>query len=91
MLSMAAMASNSRQSLAPQQPRPGGRKSIARTSSYPVNQFDTPQRSVDIIQERKVTPKEELFSDDVDYERIFKSRPKIATSPVFSPVGMGGE
>jgi hypothetical protein len=93
MLSMAAMASNSRQSLAPQESRHGGRKSIARTSSYPVNQFDTPQKrnSINSIKEGVVTPKEELFSDDVDYERIFKSRPKIATSPVFSPVGMRGE
>ena len=55
-----------------------------------MNQFDTPRgrKSIGLIEETRsgeVTPKEELFSDDVDYERIFKSRPRIATSPVFSP------
>jgi hypothetical protein len=98
MLSMAAMAANSRQSLAPQQSRHGGRKSSSRTSIYPINQFDTPRtrKSINIIEESRaketeVTPKEELFSDDVDYERIFKSRPKIATSPIFSPaIRIGG-
>jgi hypothetical protein len=98
MLSMAAMAANSRQSLAPQQSRHGGRKSSSRTSIYPINQFDTPRtrKSINVIEEsraneKEVTPKEELFSDDVDYERIFKSRPKIATSPIFSPsIRIGG-
>lgn len=39
------------------------------------------------------TPKEDLFSEDVEYDRVFRSRPRIATSPVFgtpSPTkGMG--
>ncbi|EUC28557.1 hypothetical protein COCCADRAFT_9094 [Bipolaris zeicola 26-R-13] len=33
------------------------------------------------------TPTEQLFSDEVDYDRVFKSRPLIATSPVWSPGG----
>jgi hypothetical protein len=37
------------------------------------------------------TPKEDLFSDQVDYDRVFKSRPRIATSPVWgTPDGRGG-
>lgn len=97
MLTMAAMASKpSRASLAPSHSK-HSRKSSARTSLYPINQFDTPRtrKSISMIEETRthsgqLTPKEELFSDDVDYERIFKSRPRIATSPVFSPnVGDG--
>ncbi|KAF2705709.1 hypothetical protein K504DRAFT_460412 [Pleomassaria siparia CBS 279.74] len=89
MLSMAVTTTaNSRASLAPAQSNP--HKSSARTSLFPVNQFDTPRtrKSIHIDEEassREVTPKEELFSDDIDYDRIFKSRPRIATSPVFSP------
>jgi hypothetical protein len=26
-----------------------------------------------------------LFDDEIDYDRVFKSRPRIATSPIFSP------
>ena len=33
------------------------------------------------------TPTEQLFSDEIEYDRVFKSRPKIATSPVWSPGG----
>jgi hypothetical protein len=31
-----------------------------------------------------------LFSDEIDYDRVFKSRPRIATSPVWSPDGATG-
>jgi hypothetical protein len=55
-----------------------------------VNQFDTPRnrKSIQIIEEAKsgeVTPKEDLFSDDIDYDRVFKSRPRVAHSPIMSP------
>ncbi|KAF2455072.1 HAUS augmin-like complex subunit 6 N-terminus-domain-containing protein [Lineolata rhizophorae] len=33
------------------------------------------------------TPKERLFSEDADYASVFKSRPRIAMSPTFSPAG----
>lgn len=88
-LSMMAMESKPRQSLAPRD-RKDKRKS--RASLFPVNQFDTPRnrKSFELIEESKdtdpeKTPKETLFSDEVDYDRVFKSRPRIATSPVFSP------
>ncbi|KAF2636842.1 hypothetical protein P280DRAFT_472728 [Massarina eburnea CBS 473.64] len=94
-LSMAAMSSNPRASLAP---NPEKRKS-SRQSSFPVNQFDTPRtrKSISIIEEARSaevekTPKEDLFSDEVDYDKVFKSRPRIATSPMFgSPTGVDEE
>ncbi|KAF2475832.1 uncharacterized protein BDR25DRAFT_331561 [Lindgomyces ingoldianus] len=84
-LSMAAMSQNPQAA----QRKKDKRKSL-RTSLYPINQFDTPRnrKSIHAIEEARSgerTPKEELFSDEVDYERVFKSRPKIAQSPVFSP------
>jgi hypothetical protein len=92
-LSMAAMSQNPRTSKA--QRDKDKRKSNARQSLYPVNQFDTPRnrKSIHVIEEAKssgsVTPKEDLFSDDVDPERVFKSRPRVAQSPVFSLMGEG--
>jgi hypothetical protein len=83
-LSMMAMQSKPRVSLAPKQRRE------SRQSLFPVNQFDTPRnrKSFELVEEEKSaekTPKEVLLSDEVDYDRVFKSRPRIATSPVFSP------
>lgn len=93
-LSMMAMESKPRQSLGG--PRDKDKRK-SRNSLFPVNQFDTPRtrKSFEIIEEAKSTdpertPKEVLFSDEVDYERVFKSRPRIATSPVFSPERQGG-
>jgi hypothetical protein len=88
-LSMIAMQSKPRQSLAPHDKKD---KRKSRSSLFPVNQFDTPRtrKSFEIIEETKSTdpertPKEALFSDEIDYDRVFKSRPRIATSPIFSP------
>ncbi|KAI9795974.1 MAG: hypothetical protein M1835_004868 [Candelina submexicana] len=58
-----------------------------RKSIFPTNQFETPQKqrpSRGAIKES--TPEEDLFSQDADYASIFKSRPKIALSPTFSPM-----
>ncbi|KPI37351.1 uncharacterized protein AB675_10253 [Cyphellophora attinorum] len=56
---------------------------------YPVNPFETPRRQVSAFegtpQSNGSTPRESLFSDDVDMRSVFKSRPKIATSPMLSP------
>jgi hypothetical protein len=89
-LSMLAMQSRPRQSLAPSEKK--DKRKSSRNSLFPVNQFDTPRtrKSFEIIEETKSTdpertPKEALFSDEIDYDRVFKSRPRIATSPIFSP------
>ncbi|CAI6337469.1 unnamed protein product [Periconia digitata] len=88
-----------RASLAPPQHRDmnSSRRKSSRQSIFPVNQFDTPRsrKSIQAIEESQTelesTPKEDLFSDEVDYDRVFKSRPKIATSPVFgTPLVIGG-
>jgi hypothetical protein len=76
-------------------PRPKPRKSASvksRQSLYPVNQFETPNKKPAIQEEEtdesnKVpTPKELLFSENAEYDSVFKSRPKVANSPVITPV-----
>ncbi|KAL8896648.1 MAG: hypothetical protein Q9192_002970 [Flavoplaca navasiana] len=50
---------------------------------YPTNQFDTPKKQLEDLEE--TTPPDVLFSPEADYASVFKSRPKIATSPSLSP------
>ncbi|KAI9839193.1 MAG: hypothetical protein M1819_003186 [Sarea resinae] len=56
--------------------------------SFPVNQFETPrkQQASHADDSNSSTPKEELFSVEAEYASVFKSRPKIALSPMASPV-----
>ena len=84
-------------SLAPAAPR--SKKSShtrSRTSVYPINQFETPRKgrarrsTVNGIEEepidkRTATPIGKLLSPDAEYTSVFKSRPKIALSPVLTP------
>lgn len=76
----------SRVSLAPQLKPSRKEREAKRQSMFPVNQFETPRKQVP-IEEKKgdSTPKEYLFSEKADYDNVFKSRPKIAQSPVLSP------
>lgn len=63
----------------------------ARSSIYPINQFETPRKArsstinINDSEKRDVTPIEQLLSPDTEYESIFKSRPRVALSPVLSP------
>ncbi|KAL8785671.1 MAG: hypothetical protein Q9213_003230 [Squamulea squamosa] len=50
---------------------------------YPTNQFKTPEKQLGDLEED--TPPDVLFSPEADYASVFKSRPKIATSPKLSP------
>ena len=50
---------------------------------YPTNQFDTPMKQLEDLKE--TTPPDVLFSPEANYASVFKSRPKIATSPSLSP------
>ena len=57
---------------------------------YPTNQFETPKKqdhrlSVLSASSNDSTPREKLFSEEAEYNSIFKSRPKIAQSPTLSP------
>lgn len=40
---------------------------------------------------RIFTPREQLFGEGVEYDSVFKSRPKVALSPLLSPSGGGYE
>lgn len=57
---------------------------------FPVAQSKTPERAgyreppLSAISNDS-TPREQLLSDDADYSSVFKTRPKIALSPVISP------
>ena len=63
----------------------------SRASVYPINQFQTPKKArrstvgIDEGGRRDITPLDQLLSPDAEYASVFKSRPKIAMSPVLSP------
>lgn len=70
------------------QPHP--RKRRGPRPSFPINQFETPRKSS--AQSRPSggrsgasTPQDKLFEEDADYASVFKSRPRIAQSPISSP------
>ena len=75
-------------SLLPAQPREP-RKSMHKhrhSRQFPTNQFETPKKQPAILEDDEdLTPPEQVFSPDADYESVFKSRPKIAMSPTDSP------
>ncbi|KAI9741671.1 MAG: hypothetical protein M1834_000056 [Cirrosporium novae-zelandiae] len=61
------------------------RKSIHQPrESFPINQWETPQKP-SYEEEPESNLKEELLEETIDYASVFKSRPKIALSPVISP------
>ncbi|KAE8350891.1 HAUS augmin-like complex subunit 6 N-terminus-domain-containing protein [Aspergillus coremiiformis] len=50
--------------------------------SFPVNQFEPDKQTPEIS--RAPTPRDELF-EEADYASVFKSRPRVAHSPIASP------
>ena len=67
------------------------RPPLARTTSksrhskmYPTNQFDSPLKQH--AEEEQSIMEEIIPNDDIDYDSVFKSRPKIAQSPPFHPI-----
>lgn len=87
-LTMAAMSAQSRVATSQETAKQQKRKS--RSSLFPVNQFEAPSNrksfeSVEDVESGTKTPREDLLLGDVDYDRVFRSRPRIATSPIFSP------
>jgi hypothetical protein len=54
-------------------------------AKFPVNPFQTPRKPTPVQRSGAATPQEKLFSQDADYASVFKSRPKIAISPVSTP------
>lgn len=74
--------------LPPPNTRPQAKPTRRSRPSHPVNQFETPRKkshSPPPEISRASTPRDELFDEDAEYASVFKSRPRIATSPVFSP------
>ena len=60
------------------------------SQAYPVNQFGTSPARAETRSGFEFSPRrsphgEKPCSDDADYDSIFKSRPKIAQSPLMSP------
>lgn len=80
-----------RQSMSLLPPKP--RKQVIdkrRTSKvYPTNQFGSPEQTYNTSNAKALTPPEALFAQDVNYASVFKSRPRIATSPTPSPMPDG--
>ncbi|KAJ5805198.1 hypothetical protein N7474_011085 [Penicillium riverlandense] len=72
-------------SLPPQEPH--ARKRRVPRPSFPVNQFQTPRKSspAEVSRSGASTPKDKLLEEDVDYASVFKSRPRVALSPISSP------
>jgi len=66
------------------QPRP--RRRGPRTS-FSVNQFETPRKLSHPSTGRSgaSTPQDKLFEEDAEYASVFKSRPRVALSPISSP------
>lgn len=86
-----SLIERTRQSMSLLPPKP--RKQVIdkrRTSKvYPTNQFGSPEQPFNTSNAEKMTPPEVLFAEDVNYASVFKSRPKIATSPTPSPTPNG--
>ncbi|RMD39376.1 hypothetical protein DV735_g5751, partial [Chaetothyriales sp. CBS 134920] len=75
-------------------PRPKTKAAKGRPSqNFPTNPFETPRRwsaKALLPSSRESTPRENLFSDDAESASIFKSRPKVAQSPVLrAAAGIG--
>ena len=89
-LSMAAMSHRKRTSVTSTHGTTRRPKREPTSKLFPVNQSNTQGdgRVVDVREEIRSgtrTPQEDLLSGDIDYDRVFRSRPRIATSPIFSP------
>jgi hypothetical protein len=84
------LAERTRKSMSLLPPQPDGppRRRRGPRPSFPVNQFVTPRkasgRSIDEIS-RASTPQDQLFEEDAEYASVFKSRPRVALSPISSP------
>ncbi|KAG9835491.1 hypothetical protein KCU98_g12323, partial [Aureobasidium melanogenum] len=86
-----ALVSMTQASLNPQPQRRTTTKERPKSSFFPATataaQFSTPMKSSrnSLGGTRDTTPRDKLFEQDAEYASVFKSRPKIAMSPVLSP------
>ena len=62
------------------------------SNAYPANQFETPKRPQSMYEATEVSLLEiSMQESEADYEAIFKSRPRVAVSPVLHPIASGRE
>ena len=66
------------------------KKLQTRTSHFPINQFETPERTRYLetpssVESGDSTPRERIFSADADPASVFKTRNRIALSPTIAP------
>jgi hypothetical protein len=84
-----ALASMNQACLHPQPKRRTTTKERPKSAFIPSNaaQFSTPMKGgrSSLGGTRDTTPRDKLFDQDAEYASVFKSRPKIAMSPVLSP------
>jgi hypothetical protein len=84
-----ALASMTQASLHPEPQRRKTTKERPKSAFIPSNaaQFSTPMKAgrSSLGGTRDTTPRDKLFEQDAEYASVFKSRPKIAMSPVLSP------
>lgn len=84
-----ALESMNQASLHPQPQRRTTTKERPKSAFFPSNaaQFSTPMKASrsSLGGTRDTTPRDKLFEQDAEYASVFKSRPKIAMSPVLSP------
>ncbi|QIX00295.1 hypothetical protein AMS68_005812 [Peltaster fructicola] len=66
---------------------PAKQRTIVRQTSRSFSDASTIESTLaEEAKQRNITPREKLFDADAEYNSIFKSRPKIASSPPLSPV-----
>ncbi|RAO70005.1 uncharacterized protein BHQ10_006017 [Talaromyces amestolkiae] len=68
--------------------RPPRQSLAARRESerFPINQFATPPKEQsEPSRSGASTPRDDLFTEEAEYASIFKSRPRVAHSPLMSP------
>lgn len=68
--------------------RPPRQSLAARRESqcFPINQFATPPKEQSLPSRSGAsTPRDDLFTEEAEYASIFKSRPRVAHSPLMSP------
>jgi hypothetical protein len=84
-----ALASLTQASLHPEPQRRRTTKERPKSAFIPSNaaQYSTPMKAgrSSLGGTRDTTPRDKLFEQDAEYASVFKSRPKIAMSPVLSP------
>jgi hypothetical protein len=84
-----ALASMTQASLHPEPQRRKTTKERPKSAFVPSNaaQYSTPMKAgrSSLGGTRDTTPRDKLFEQDAEYASVFKSRPKIAMSPVLSP------